>query len=503
MTVPMPALELGRRIAAGELDPVAVAQDHLAAAEEDAAAAVYIQMTAERALREASGSAARLRRADARGPLDGVPVAWKDLFDVAGTPTTAGSAIRRDAAPAAHDARCVARLAAAGLVCLGKTNLSEFAYSGLGLNPHFGTPRNPAAPGRVPGGSSSGSAAAVAGGSAACAIGTDTSGSVRIPAAFMGLAGYKPTQNRFSREGVVPLAPSLDSVGILARTAVDLPALDAALRGQPYRAPRPPEPSALRITVPSGELADDCTPAIRHRLQDVADRLAGAGVTVTGRPVTALIQAQDVIDRHGTLVAAEAYRTHGALLDDARGRLLDRRVRTRLEDGAAIPERSDLALRDARPPLQQAVTDELAGDLLLYPTVRHPPPELAPIEADDSLFAQVNRRTLRSTMLASYLDLPGIALPAGRDDEQQPISILVSAPPGHDDRLLAAALTIEQVLGPLTGPPLLDLPVPTSSNALRLTRAGTDTRLCDRGRVRGRAGRRAGWERRRLCCAVA
>jgi aspartyl-tRNA(Asn)/glutamyl-tRNA(Gln) amidotransferase subunit A len=499
----MPALELGRRIAAGELDPVAVARDYLAAADEDAAAAVYIQMTAERALREAAASAARLRRRDARGPLDGVPVAWKDLFDVAGTPTTAGSAIRRDAPAAGQDAPCVARLAAAGLVCLGKTNLSEFAYSGLGLNPHFGTPRNPAAPGRVPGGSSSGSAAAVAGGAAPCAIGTDTSGSVRIPAAFMGLAGYKPTQNRFSRQGVVPLAPSLDSVGILARTASDLPALDAALRGQPYRAPRPPEPSALRITVPAGELADDCTPAIRQRLQYVVDRLASAGVTVTERPVAALTGTQDVIDRHGTLVAAEAYRTHGALLDDPRGRLLDRRVRTRLEDGAAIPERSYVALLDARPPLQQAVTDQLAGDLLLYPTVRHPPPELAPIEADDSLFAQVNRRTLRSTMLASYLDLPGIALPAGRDGEQQPISILVSAPPGRDDRLLAAALTIEQVLAPLTGRSLPDLPVPTSSKAVRLTRAGADTRLCDRGRVRGRAGRRAGWERGRLRRAVA
>src|SRR5258708_34553400 len=129
MTAPMSALELGRRIAAGELDPVAVARDYLAAAEEDAAAAVYIQTTAERALREAAGSAGRLRRGDARGPLDGVPVAWKDLFDVAGTRTTAGSAIRRDAPAADRDAPCVARLAAAGLVCLGKTNLSEFAYS--------------------------------------------------------------------------------------------------------------------------------------------------------------------------------------------------------------------------------------------------------------------------------------------------------------------------------------------------------------------------------------
>src|SRR5258708_4160403 len=146
----------------------------------------------------------------------------------------------RGLSAADRDAPCVARLAAAGLVCLGKTNLSEFAYSGLGLNPHFGTPRNPAAPGRVPGGSSSGSAAAVAGGAAPCAIGTDTSGSVRIPAAFMGLAGYKPSQNRFSRQGVVPLPPSLDSAGTLARPPVDFPPPAPALAGQPYTPPPPP-----------------------------------------------------------------------------------------------------------------------------------------------------------------------------------------------------------------------------------------------------------------------
>lgn len=151
----MAATELGQRLAAGDLDPVALARSGLARAEQEPAA--FLNFTAERALREAAGSAARLRRGEARGPLDGVPVAWKDVFDVAGTPTTAGSAIRRDGPAAARDAACVARLAAAGLVCLGKTNLTEFAFSGLGLNPHFGTPRNPAAPGRVPGGSSSGS----------------------------------------------------------------------------------------------------------------------------------------------------------------------------------------------------------------------------------------------------------------------------------------------------------------------------------------------------------
>jgi len=440
------AVGLGERIAAGDLDPVELTERYLARAGE--VAAVYIRVTAERALREAHESAARLRRDRARGPLEGVPVAWKDLFDVAGTPTTAGSTTRWDAPPAARDAACVARLAAAGMVCLGKTNLSEYAFSGLGLNPHFGTPRNPAIPGRVPGGSSSGSAAAVATDAAPCAIGTDTSGSVRIPAAFMGLVGYRPTQDRYSREGVIPLAPTLDSVGILTRTARDLLALDAVLRDRPFRTPRIPPPSALRIVVPVGELTTDCTPTIRYRLDQVLALLASEGLTVKRRSVPALTQAQDIMDLHGTLVAAEAYRTHRALLGDARARLLDRRICSRLADGASIPEGSYLALRQARPRLRQAVTRQLGGSLLLHPTVRHPPPELAPIDADDALFAEVNRRTLRSTMLTSYLDLPSVALPAGRDAEHQPVSIQLSAAPGEDDRLLAAAVAIEQVLTP-------------------------------------------------------
>lgn len=446
------ALDLGRQIAAGERDPVDVAEHYLGEALGDTNAA-YIQVTTERALGEARQSASRTRSGQGRGPLDGVPVAWKDIFDIAGTPTTAGSATRRDAPAAARDAVCVARLTAAGMVCLGKTNLSEFAYSGLGLNPHFGTPRNPAAPGRVPGGSSSGSATAVAAGAAPCAIGTDTSGSVRVPAAFTGLAGYKPTHDRYSRQGVMPLAPTLDSVGLLTRTARDLPALDAALRGLPPGMPCPPEPAQLRITVPDGELISDCTPAIRRQFHRVLELLASEGARIISRAIPALSQGQDLMDRHGTLVAAEAFQTHQVLLQHARAAQIDHRIRARLQAGAAISPGSYLALRHARPHLQEALAGQLDGSLLLYPTVRHPPPELAPVEADDTLFTQVNRRTLRSTMLGSYLDLPGVALPAGRDDdEKQPVSVLLSALPGHDDDLLSAALTIEQVLAPLNSP---------------------------------------------------
>ena len=227
----MTALALGRRLASGELDAVALAEESLARAR--AAGPAFIAVTEERALREARASAARLRAGAPLGPLDGVPVAWKDLIDVAGVPTTAASALRRDAPPARADAPVVTRLAAAGMVCVGKTNLSELAYSGLGLNPHFGTPPNPYGAARIPGGSSSGSAVAVALGVVSCAIGTDTSGSIRVPAAFCGLVGFKPSAARVDRAAIQPLAPSLDSVGPLAD---DRRRRDRARRAAPRRA---------------------------------------------------------------------------------------------------------------------------------------------------------------------------------------------------------------------------------------------------------------------------
>jgi aspartyl-tRNA(Asn)/glutamyl-tRNA(Gln) amidotransferase subunit A len=193
------ALELGRLLAARELDPVSLAREAVEKARD--ARPAFNSVTGERALREAEESARRLRAGTPLGPLDGVPTVWKDLIDVEGVVTTAASGLRRNGPSARADATVVARLAAAGMVCIGKTNLSELAYSGLGLNPHFSTPPNPRAPGRIPGGSSSGSAVAVAAGIVPCAIGSDTSGSIRVPAAFCGIVGFDPTAARVPRDG--------------------------------------------------------------------------------------------------------------------------------------------------------------------------------------------------------------------------------------------------------------------------------------------------------------
>ena len=469
------ALERGRRLAAGELDPVALVRDALARAR--AAGCAFIALTEDRALREAAASAARLRAGSPLGPLDGVPVAWKDLIDVAGVTTTAASALRRDAPRARADAPVVARLAAAGMVCVGKTNLTELAYSGLGLNPHFGTPHNPCAsgPARVPGGSSSGSAVAVAAGVVPCAIGTDTSGSIRVPAAFCGIVGFKPTAARVDRAGIVPLAPSLDSVGPLTTSVADAIVLDALLRGAAVPgdarvaaahaaadavaldagalARRAGAGAPPRLVVPDDELVDDVEPAVADRFAAALAALARAGAPIERRPLAALAATRALFDAHGSLVAHEAWRVHCELLEGPDAERLDPRVLRRLRDGRALPPEGRDGLLRERPRLQAALADDLGDALVALPAVRHPAPLLEPLERDDELFAQVNLSTLRATMLASYLDMPGVALPMGADAAGLPIGLLLSGPPGSDDRVLGAALAAEAALSATGEPP--------------------------------------------------
>ncbi len=440
------ALELGRRLAAGELDAVALAEDSLARAR--AAGPAFIAVTEERARREAEASAARLRAGAPLGPLDGVPVAWKDLIDVEGVPTTAASALRRDVPPARADAPVVARLAAAGMVCAGKTNLTELAYSGLGLNPHFGTPPNPHDRTRIPGGSSSGSAVAVASGVVPCAIGTDTSGSIRVPAAFCGLVGFKPTAARVDRAGVLPLAPTLDSVGPLATNVADAVVLDALLSGAGLPQAVALAAAPARLVVPGGDLGEEAEPAVAGAFADALAALAQAGAAIERRPLAALAAVRALLDEHGSLVAHEAWRVHRALLDGPDAERLDRRVLRRLRDGRALPQAGYDALLRERPRLQAQLAAELDGALAVWPAVRHAAPALEPLERDDELFARVNLSTLRNTMPGSFLDMPGVALPMGADASGLPLGLLISGAPGSDDRVLAAALAAEAVLDP-------------------------------------------------------
>ncbi|MGJ7572047.1 amidase [Variovorax sp. RB2P76] len=451
----------------GDLTPLAVAELFLARAQ--ATRGVFTQVTEDRALAQAAQSTARWQAGAALGPLDGVPLTWKDLFDIQGTPTTAGSALLAHAAPATADAALVTHADAAGMVCLGKTNLSEFAYSGLGLNPAFGTPINPAlgTRPRVPGGSSSGAALAVALDVAPIAIGTDTAGSVRIPAAFNGLIGYRASRHRYAMAGVFALAPSLDTVGSLTRSVGDCIAMDAVLRGGCGNEGRAAIPrtfdEARRLLAQQTFVVDPrlldgdgVSASVRDNLWERMRGLREAGATVACRQLSSLRSVQALTERHGWLGAYEAFAMHQARLDGPHAVDMDPRVRHRLEAARHFTAAHYLHLRWERRRLLSLFDAELANATLVLPTTAHTAPLLQPLEEDDELFAATNLATLRLTMPGSFLDAPALSMASGVEcvrapdasTERLPTGMQLMRARGGDERLLAIAFSLEQVLSP-------------------------------------------------------
>ena len=418
----------------GRSSPVAVAEDCLARAA--ATDGVFIALTRDRALHEAAASEARWRAGRPLSPLDGIPVTWKDLFDVAGLPTTAGSRSlpqRR----ARSDAAAVARLARLGAVCIGKTNLSEFAFSGLGMNPWYGTPRNPRGPAQadhVCGGSSCGAAASVALGLCAVAIGTDTSGSVRVPAAFTGLYGWKPTRAAWPMAGVRGLAPSLDALGVIANSVEDAALVHATLAVDAAAAPAS-EASPLRTVIADEPLFQASEAAPRDRGLDALRRLEAQGIRVELRSVPEFRAAAALFEECGTLVAAEAFRRYRSLLDGPQAAGIDPLVRQRLEAARSITAAQYRKLKRAQAQLSRSLQRQWPRTVFAFPTAPFTAPRIADV-AQPERYALVNARALHHTMLGSFLDLPGMAVPTGVDGDGLPTSLLLSAAPGNEPSLL-------------------------------------------------------------------
>ncbi len=438
------AADIGRGIKDG-LDPVEVADFFLERIADQSDQPVFITITAGRARQEALASRERHAEGKPLGPLDGVPIAWKDLIDVEGSPTTAASALRRDIEPADADAPIVAHAGAAGLVTLGKVNLTEFAYSGIGLNPHFGTPSIPHDPEtpRAPGGSSSGSATAVSRGMVPCAIGSDTGGSVRIPSAFNGLTGYKSSEGRISKEGVVPLSVTLDTIGPLAHSVEDCILLDTVLRGLPPALPTPTTPGDIRLLVPENVMLDELDGAVADNFLASLETLGHAGIEIDHRRFPEFDEVVDMTKRLGTLIAAEAYAHYRDILESEQVEQIDRRVVARMMIGKSMTADDIAAIRESRQRLANDLRSDLDGAFLAMPTTPHVAPEIAPLEADDELFHKTNLKTLRNTSIGNILGTPGVAMPNGSDIFGLPTSLLISATADDDDRLLAAALTIQ------------------------------------------------------------
>ncbi|MCS3803929.1 aspartyl-tRNA(Asn)/glutamyl-tRNA(Gln) amidotransferase subunit A [Chromobacterium alkanivorans] len=400
----------------------------------------FIQVDAEAALAAARGIDAAKRYPS---PLSGIPLSVKDLFDVQGQVTTAGSLALKTEPPAAQDATAVARLRAAGAVLLGRTNMSEFAYSGLGLNPHYGTPLNPADPERIAGGSSSGAAVGVALGLSAAALGTDTGGSLRIPAAFCGLTGFKPTARHVPQQGCLPLSPSLDSIGALGRSVSCCTILDAVLRKGRIPALAQNEAPLLgkhRLYVTEDYVADQLDPAVAQAFAQALSRLSNAGAKIVRFDFPELRQIAD-INAKGGIVAAEAWRWHQERLQGENGHAYDPRIARRIRAGASQSIAEYLDTLERRRALQAAATRRLSmADAWLMPTVAIRPPKLAEL-VDDDAFTRANSLVLRNTSIVNLLDGCALSLPLTPQ-----IGLSVCGLFGRDNHILKLAAGIERAL---------------------------------------------------------
>jgi aspartyl-tRNA(Asn)/glutamyl-tRNA(Gln) amidotransferase subunit A len=408
-------------------------------------ARVFLRIRAEQALAMAD----RVDRARGAGSdvarFAGIPISIKDLFDIAGEVTTAGSMLLRDAPAATRDAVSVARLVAAGFVPIGRTNMTEFAFSGLGLNCHYGTPANPfdRATKRIPGGSSSGAAVSITDGMSFGALGTDTGGSCRIPAAMCGIVGFKPTARRVPLTGALPLAPSLDSVGPLAASVECCAILDSILAGESEQTPRCIALKGLHFAVPQSLVFEDIDPEVATAFEHALRTIAASGAKVSQIVLPELLELPQ-LNRKGGLAPPEALVLHRdwiAKNPDA----YDPRVRARILRGNEQDAADYIQLLHARSRWIETVTASLEGfDAIAMPTVPIIAPSIESL-ADDAAYGRANMLALRNPSIVNFLDGCAISLPCHRAGDA-PVGLMLAALHGADRRLLAIAASVEQAL---------------------------------------------------------
>ena len=435
----MSAAELGRGIGAGRIDPVTLPDAYLEAiATPPHGPRIYAHLTAARAGAEAQAAARRAREGVRRGPLDGVPISWKDLFDTAGTPTEAGSALLAGRTPDA-DAEVLSRAARAGLVCRGKTHMTELAFAGLGYNPITATPPNRYDADLLPGGSSSGAATSVGYGLAAIGIGSDTGGSVRVPSAWNDLIGLKTSSGLLPLDGVVKLCPRFDTVGPLVRTVEDAALIHGVLSNTPAPALAQATLQGARLLVLDTIARDGLDGAVADGVQAAIEKLAAAGASITERALPAVA---DAMDTSGTVFSTEAYAPCGELIETAPEKMFPNvleRFRGGRDVSAVAYLRAWDRLRTARADYLQATS---GFDAVLVPTAPTLPPTIAEVAEDAEVYAARNLMALRNTRIGNLLDLCVLTLPTGT----RHVGLSLMAPPLHEARLLRLGAAAEAAL---------------------------------------------------------
>ncbi|MGB5092666.1 MAG: amidase family protein [Parvibaculum sp.] len=443
------ALELGHAIESGKLDPRDLARTSLEAIRNaDSDRRVFSQVMETRALAEADAASRRARSGLRRHPLDGVPVSWKDLFDSAGTPTAAGTLPLKTRVPT-QDADVLARGSRAGLIAIGKTNMTELAFSGLGINPHFGTPANAFDDRieRVPGGSSAGAAISVAGGYCAAAIGTDTGGSVRIPAAWNGLVGLKTTSGLLPLDGALPLSQSFDSVGPLTKDVADAGAMLSVLGGQKYRPIEKADLAQAVFLLPGGVAWSGLDEGIAQALDEAIRRLIHAGARIIEAPLPELDDINALAWAPGkSRLVAEAYANWHEMLE-AHGEMIFPPVHARVLAGEKLRGVDLVAADQARRAIAARYLAATAGyDGVLLPTVRITPPPIAALIEGGPDYFKANLEALRNTTMGNQLGLCAITLPVGYDACGIPVGLMLQSSPYTEQKLLSLALAMEDAL---------------------------------------------------------
>ena len=434
--------DLGRGIEAGDIDPVALTQTYLDAIDaHDLRDKVYSTVTAERAMAEAEAAAHRARIGQRLSLVDGVPISWKDLFDTADIVTEAGSKLLAGRIPK-KDALVLQNASASGLVCLGKTHMSELAFSGLGYNPSTATPPCVNDANAVPGGSSSGAGASVAFGMAAAAIGSDTGGSVRIPSAWNDLVGLKTTSGRISLEGVVPLCLDFDTVGPLTRTVEDAGLMLAALEGRKPADLRGATLKGRRFGLLQTVVMDDLREAPAAAFENAVDRLRQAGAMVEQIEVPELEGADSPMALSSTLFPGEAYGLWRDVIEenpDAMYEEILQRFRIGLNYSAP-----DYVAAWARIRAVRTIYDQkTAGfDAILVPTAPILPPNLERLLTEDDYYRTENLLALRNTRVANLMGLCALTLPTGVPS----CGITLMGKPNCEEALLRVGVAAQEAL---------------------------------------------------------